>query len=164
MDFTNALQFSRPMNPGEEPQVEALLRAAFEGSEEALLVQKLRKTKAMAGETVMAIGDRLVGYYALSHMTAPKGWLCLAPMAIAPDVQRHGYGKRMMGMLTEWARLSSTPVVVLGEPAFYEKAGFLRGYAANLTSPYPIEHTMLAGVGKPAPAQELIYPAAFAGL
>ncbi|MDG1376666.1 MAG: N-acetyltransferase [Yoonia sp.] len=159
----NAPEFARDMKRGEEAQVDALLRAAFGGSAEAELVVKLRKARLIAGEQVLPMGDKIVGYYALSYMVKPKGWLCLAPVAIAPDVQRRGYGKRMVGMLTEWARLTKTPVVVLGEPAFYEKAGFSREGAAALTSPYPIDHTMVCGLTG-APEQTLVYATAFDGV
>ena len=159
----NTPEFARDMKRGEEAQVDALLRAAFGGPEEAELIAKLRKARLIAGEQVMPMGGRIVGYYALSYMVKPKGWLCLAHVAIAPDVQRRGYGKRMIGMLTEWARITQTPVVVLGEPAFYEKAGFSRNGAAALTSPYPIDHTMVCGLAG-APAHDLIYPSAFNGV
>ena len=105
----NTPEFARDMKRGEEAQVDALLRAAFGGPEEAELVAKLRKARLIAGEQVMPMGGRIVGYYALSNMVKPKGWLCLAPVAIAPDVQRRGYGKRMIGMLTEWGRWPLAP-------------------------------------------------------
>ena len=105
---------AREMRTGEEDAVDALLRAAFETGAEADLVQNLRKSGQIAGETVLPMGDRIVGYYALSKMVAPKKLLCLAPVAVAHDVQGRRYGTRMMGMLTEWARLSKSTVVVLG--------------------------------------------------
>jgi|TARA_B110000908_G_scaffold156323_1_gene195356 putative acetyltransferase len=161
------LQFpdhAREMRKGEEDAVDALLRAAFKTAGEANLVKTLRKSGQIAGETVLPMGDRIVGYYALSHMVAPKKWLCLAPVAVAPDVQGRRFGTRMMGMLTEWARLSKSTVVVLGAVPFYERAGFSAKGAAKLTSPYPISHTMLAGCGDVSPVETLIYPKAFAVL
>ncbi len=156
--------FARDLRPGEEPAVDALLRGSFPTAEEAKLVTKLRKSRAIAGETVLPMDGQIIGYYALSYMVRPKGWLCLAPVAIHPDLQRCGYGKRMMGMLTEWARLTKAPVVVLGTPDFYERAGFSRAKAAQLQSPYPIENTMLAGLDAPAKPQKLVYPSAFEGV
>lgn len=155
---------ARALHRGEEEQVDVLLRAAFDGTAEANLVKALRKSGAIAGETVLPMGDRIVGYYALSKMVAPKPWLCLAPVAIAPDVQGRHFGLRMMGMLTEWARLSKTTIVVLGSVPFYERGGFSLARAANLTSPYPNAHTMLAGDGDGAPKETLIYPKVFADL
>jgi putative acetyltransferase len=157
------MDFTRPLQPGEEDAVHSLLCAAFDTDAEAQLVRKLRKARLIAGEMVMPVQGQIAGYYALSAMTKPKGWLALAPVAIHPDLQRQRLGKRMIGMLSEWARLTKTPVVVLGEPAFYESAGFDRAAAAHLTSPYPISHTMLAGVSG-APKTTLQYPDPFNAL
>lgn len=159
----NAPEFARDMKHGEEGQVDELLRAAFGGAAEAELVVKLRKGRLIAGEQVLPMGDRIIGYYALSHMLGPKGWLCLAPVAIAPDMQRRGYGKRMIGMLTEWSRITQTPIVVLGDPAFYERTGFTREAARHLVSPYLLDHTMVCGLTG-APAQTLVYAKAFDGV
>ena len=155
---------AREMRRGEEDAVDALLRAAFETGAEADLVRDLRKSSQIAGETVLPMGDRIVGYYALSKMVAPKKWLCLAPVAIARDIQGRRYGTRMMGMLTEWARLSKSTVVVLGGVSFYERAGFSAARAAQLASPYPISHTMLAGEGTNAPNETLVYSQPFSKL
>lgn len=154
-------QFSREMRRGEEPAVAALLERAFGGQAEARLVEKLRRAGDIAGETVLPSDDGIVGYYALSVMRSPKTWLCLAPVAIDPDWQGQGHGRRMIGLLSEWARLSGCYVVVLGEPGFYERAGFSVARAAKLTSPYPITNTLLAGPGTDVPEQTLIYPKAF---
>ena len=158
----NMPSFARDLKRGEEPLVDALIETAFGGEDEVKLVHKLRKLGLIAGEQVMPMGDRIVGYYALSYMVKPKGWLCLAPVAIDPDVQRRGYGKRMMGMLTEWARLTGTPIVVLGPQEFYSKAGFSHDAAAKLRGPYRQEHLALAGV-MGVPEQALVYPTAFGG-
>lgn len=138
-----------------------LLKRAFEGEAEARLVAQLRRDGAIAGEMVMPLAGRILGYYALSRFRAPGRWLCLAPVAVDPDWQGCGHGRRMIGQLAEWARLSGTCVIVLGQPEFYERAGFSRARAAGLTSPYPVSHTLLAGPGEDAPEKTLIYPAAF---
>ena len=92
-----------------------MLEAAFETTGEARLVDALRRSGAIAGEVVLPYQGGVVGYYAVSQMRAPQGWLCLAPVAIDPEWQGSGHGRRMLGMLTEWARMSQTFVVVLGE-------------------------------------------------
>lgn len=153
--------FTRPMQPGEEAGVRDLLDAAFGGRDESRLVEALRKSGDMAGEMVLPMGERVIGYYGLSRLASPKDWLCLAPVAVAPDLQRHGHGRRMIGQLAEWARLTGQYVVVLGQVPFYEKAGFRKDRAALLSSPYPLEHTLLAGPGEDAPAQALRYPKPF---
>ena len=156
--------FIRALGPGEEEQVDTLLRDAFGGQDEAMLVRRLRKDRSIAGEMVLARDGALIGYYALSWMKAPKRWLCLAPVAVAPPQQRQGYGRRMLGQLSAWAALSGSYVVVLGQPEVYGRAGFSLDRARRLDAPYPTENLLLAGPGDDVPKQRLIYPAAFAGL
>lgn len=155
---------TRPMRPGEEPTVAALLEAAFGGPGERRLVEALRSDRAIHGEWVLPARDGVIGHYALSAMPAPEGWLCLAPVAIRPDRQDLGHGRRMMRHLAEWARLAGRFIVVLGQVRFYESAGFRQDRAARLASPYPVEHTLLAGPGQDAPAERLVYPRAFGAI
>ena len=157
--------FVREMKRGEEDAVHALLCAAFPNDAEARLVRKLRKQGDIAGESVLPLGDGIIGYYALSKMAAPKGWLCLAPVAVHPDWQGKGHGRRMIGLLGEWARISRQYVIVLGQVPFYERAGFSHARAAGLSTPYGVEHTLVAGgKGADVPEAELVYPAAFGGV
>ncbi len=153
--------FMRELRPGEEPQVDALLRRAFGGPDEARLVARLRKSGAMAGEMVVPTGGQVTAYAALSAMQAPKGWLCLAPVAVDPPAQERRLGTRLVGMIAEWARLSGMNVVVLGDAGFYQRTGFSAARAARLSTPYPVAHTLLAGPGDDAPQEQLIYPVAF---
>lgn len=156
--------FIRELRRGEEDAVDALLLAAFPGPQEAKLVRQLRKDRVIAGENVMVSQGDVIGYFALTRMVAPKGWLCLAPMAIHPDWQGKRHGQRMMGMLSEWARIARQYVVVLGPVRFYEHGGFSQARAARLTTPYPVENTLLAGPGTDAPQKTLKYPRAFDGI
>lgn len=153
--------FIRPMQPGEEGAVEELLKASFESDAEARLVRDLRATGAMAGEMILPLKDQPIGYYALSQMRSPKGWLALAPVAIHPDHQNQGHGRRMLGQLTSWAKAANQWIVVLGEPGFYARCGFDLSRAAALSSPYPITHTLLAGPGTTVPKGTLTYAKAF---
>lgn len=151
--------FMRDMKRGEEDAVADLLTAAFGQKDEANLVEALRKSRAIAGEMVLPMAGEVIGYAALSKMTAPKSWLCLAPVAIRPDLQTRGYGRRLIGMISQWAELSGQTLVVLGDPAFYSRCGFTP-IAESFTSPYPLDHTLTAGPAK-AKTKELIYPKAF---
>ena len=153
--------FIRPATAADTPSIDALLRAAFDTGEEAALVARLRNDGDMRGEQVIPLGDGVIGYYALSAMKAPRGWLCLAPVAIAPDWQGRGHGRRLVAQLAAWADQTGRPVAVLGQPEFYGKAGFSQAKATRLTSPYPVEYTLLAGVGDTVPEQTLLYPRAF---
>lgn len=156
--------FQRDLKRGEEDAVAELLRAGFGGDDEVRLVDALRASGAMAGESVLPMGDKIVGYFALSRMQAPKGWLCVAPVVVAPECHGRRFGLRMMKVLTDWATRAGITLVVLGEPDFYERCGFERSRASGLTSPYPISHTMLGGAETPAGDGRLVYPKAFGGV
>lgn len=154
----------QPLIPGEEDAVDILLQAAFSGPQEAALVRQLRHDCDMADEFVLKWDGAIIGYFALSRMVLPDQWLCLAPVAIAPEWQGKKRGQLMMRLLCEWARTAERYVVVLGQAGFYESGGFSLLRAARLISPYPIEHTMLTGPGDDAPMATLQYAPAFDAL
>ncbi|GAA3864008.1 GNAT family N-acetyltransferase [Celeribacter arenosi] len=151
--------FFRELKRGEEDQVRALLLDAFARPNEADLVEQLRKSRAIAGEMVLPADGRIVGYAALSTMVSPKGWLCLAPVAIHPEFQGRRNGKRMVGMITSWAQATGQTLVVQGHRDFFARCGF-GPIADGFTSPYPLEETMIAGPAK-AKVTNLTYPKAF---
>lgn len=158
---------SRPATPADHRDIDALLRAAFPGADEAELVHQLREGGEMLSEVVTPWHGRIVGYYALSRMRAPAGWACLAPVAVLPAYQNGAQGvhlgsKLMHDLVTSIRRSSAIDtVVVLGDPPFYARAGFSLERAARLNSPYPIDHTLILRPGNDRPQAELIYPAAF---
>lgn len=163
--------FARQMRADEAEAVDALLHAAFPGPQEAGLVRGLRADGAMVAEFVMG-GPLDLAYAAISRMEAPPGWLCLAPVAVTPAAQGRGIGSRLVRLVVEALRggiLSTSgedlpTLVVLGKPSFYARAGFSLERAARLTSPYPIDHTLIARPGTDMPEARLVYPRAFDGL
>lgn len=164
---TRTPDFMRALKRGEEDAVTALLDAAFGGRDESKLVEALRKSRVVAGEMVMPLrtdaGVQIVGYAALSKLVSPKGWLALAPVAIAPEFQGRGYGKRLVGMIAQWAEMTGQTLIVLGDPKLYTKAGF-SPLPEEFDAPYPHTHLMSVGpmkiVGK-AKEKRLTYPKAF---
>ncbi|MBV1903874.1 MAG: N-acetyltransferase [Marinosulfonomonas sp.] len=153
-----------PATPADFDRIDEVLRAAFPSPEEAVLVARLRKAGDMVLELV-ARGPDIVGYIAVSQMVAPKGWLCLAPLAVAPEAQGLCIGSQLTRAAVNFAaKVAKAPICVLGKVTFYERQGFSRARAAQMRSPYPIGSTMLAGPGDDSAQGELIYPAAFDGL
>lgn len=156
------LDYCRDMRAAEEPAVDALLRAAFGNDEPVRRVHALRKSGKMMGEMVLPWEGGVAGYAALSQLTAPKGWIALGPVAIADHLRGRRNGKRMVGLITEWAKITKTPLVVVGPRGFFEKAGFSHANAQGLDTPFALEHTLIAGVDG-QPMERLIYPKAFKG-
>lgn len=120
----NTPEFMREMKRGEEAAVDALLDAAYGNDRARRMVDDLRKSRLIAGEMVLPMQGEVIGYAALSTVETPEDWLALAPVAILPEVQGRGYGKRLVGMITEWARLSQRQLISVGTPAFCESCGF----------------------------------------
>ncbi|WP_138934887.1 GNAT family N-acetyltransferase [Roseovarius arcticus] len=145
-------EFSRDMHRGEEDAVDALLARAFGSPDKAKMVASLRQSGDIAGEVVLPFQGGIVGYYALARMKAPADWLCLAAVAIDPDWQGAGHGRRLIGMLSEWARLSQQSVIASGPAAFFTRAGF---------APSPIKGALLAGPSADLPPTTPLYPPAF---
>ncbi len=156
--------FMRPARATDHDAIDALLRAAFPGPEEAALVRALRGSGEMTLEMVMDWPDGLVGYLALSRMVAPAGWLALAPVAVAPQWQGKRLGSRMVASVVRLMTIRQATMVVLGKPSFYARAGFSQERAARLATPYPPDHTLIARPGMGSPAETLVYPAAFDGV
>ncbi len=154
----------RAARAADHDAIDALLRAVFPGPEEARLVRALRAAGAIDMELVLPDDAGLAGYLALSRMNAPEGWLCLAPLAIAPEWQGRGLGQRLVKAALKLVAIKAQTVVVLGDPAFYARCGFSAARAARLTSPYPIDHTLISRPGDDRPETALRYPAAFDGL
>lgn len=154
----------RAARPTDHAAIDALLRATFPSPAEAALVRALREAEAMDMELVLPDETALAGYLALSRMAEPAGWLALAPLAIAPAWQGRGLGQRLTKAALKLTAIKGQTVVVLGAPAYYARCGFSQSRAACLTSPYPLDHTLLFGPGDDSPAATLRYPAAFAAL
>ncbi len=145
-------EFSRDMHRGEEGAVDELLARVYGSDVKAQIVHALRRSGAIAGEVVLPYKGAIVGYYALSQMRAPSGVLCLGPLAIDPDWQRSGHGRRMIGLLAEWARISGKHVIVRTCEPFFARAGFRAGPGAGVS---------LAGPEWDQSAGDLIFPTAF---
>jgi putative acetyltransferase len=154
-------EYVRGFRDTDAEAVEALLLAAFGGPGEAGLVRALRASGALAVELVLPWEGRIIAHVGLSRMVAPDGWLCLAPLAVAEAWRGRRLGVRMAKAAVSLA--VGRTVVVLGEPAFYARAGFSVARAAGLVSPYGSSQTLIARPGDDMPEGELIYPAAFAG-
>lgn len=120
----NTPQFMREMKRGEETAVDQLLEDAFGRKEERILVEKLRSSKAIAGEMILPMNGEVVGYAALSLMLGPKDWLLLEPIAILPEHQARGFGKRLLGMIAQWAEMTGNTVITRKDTPLFRACGF----------------------------------------
>lgn len=121
----------RPETRADHHAIDALHRAAFGSDAEARLVRDLRAAGDLALSLVAVAGGAVLGHLALSPLAGEHPAMALAPLAVAPGAQGLGIGGALIGAVFD--RAETTPIVVLGDPAYYGRFGFR---AAHLRSPY----------------------------
>jgi putative acetyltransferase len=117
--------------------------SAFPGNDEALLVEKLRKS----GEIISLVaikGDKIVGHVLLSPATIENGdesfnVLILAPVAVLPEFQNQGIGTKLINCGLKQARKRGYSIVtVLGHPEYYHRFGFKPAKKYGIESPFKV--------------------------
>ncbi len=111
--------------------------SAFEGDTEAQLVGAVRASPGFVPELslVAEFNGRIVGHVLLSkvhyrHAGGEQDILALAPMSVVPSQSHRGIGKALLDEALLRARKLGFPaVVVVGQPEYYERFGFLPGDA-----------------------------------
>jgi putative acetyltransferase len=159
----------RPESADDAIAIKALLEDAFGGSAEAALVERLRTTDEMVLALVaVASPDVVVGFIAFVRLQiemadGSRAGIALAPLAVGKDRQRCGIGSTLVreGLDRLVARHEEI-VLVLGDPAFYERFGFSVEEAKAFTSRYQGPHWMALALAATAPSGGKVhYPAAF---
>lgn len=137
------------------PAIGELLTAAFQRSGEADLVEALRKDGDLVLGCVAAIDGLVIGYAALSKMSAPFPALGLGPVAVASARRRKGVASALLRWTLARAQNDRWPAVfVLGDGAFYGRFGFRPELAAGFRSPYAGPHFMALALHGALPATE----------
>jgi putative acetyltransferase len=165
----------RVERPGDVPGVRRLLIAAFpdSGGAEVGLVDALRVHPAwLPGLSVVAEDDQvaadagglIVGHALLSRVIAgDTPALALGPVAVLPDHQGRGIGTAVVrNALDRAAAAQETLVVVLGDPAYYRRFGFVPALSLGLTGAWDAlgdawQALVLPGAPAPQPG-EVIHP------
>src|SRR5713226_5937204 len=120
----------RDERPENAEAVHAVLVAAFGREAEARLVERLRASGNIVCAMVAEEKGRVLGHVLFSRIAVESGdneipMLALAPLAVLPAFQRLGIGSALVSAgLARCRELGHTRVVVLGEPAYYERFGF----------------------------------------
>lgn len=148
----NSLIF-RPETTADFSDIRALVAAAFSRSDEARLVERLRRSDAYIPELALvaiAKGEggsegELLGHLMLTRLPVrlDRGGsltaLALAPVAVRPDSQRRGVGAALVThALERAAALGFGAVIVLGHPSYYPRFGFLPGSAFGVRCPFDV--------------------------
>lgn len=140
-----------PETPDHERAIRSLLLAAFPTAVEADLVDRLRRDGDIAISLVATSDGSVMGYVALSRMTAPTKALGLGPLAVAASHQRQGIGGSLIRTgITQAEGGGLETIFVLGDPAYYGRFGFSLSAAEAFDSPYAGPYFMALSLGAAA--------------
>ena len=138
----------RPERTTDHGMIRQVNEAAFNGVEEADLVESLRRDGLVLLSLVAELNDRIVGHILFSRMAidSQSGAIeavALAPMAVLPEHQREGIGGKLIQRgLDRLRHLGEQIVIVVGHPEYYPRFGFSAGEARGLESPFPSDAFM----------------------
>jgi putative acetyltransferase len=159
----------RDEKPADIAAIRALTTRAFQDAThssgtEAEIVDALRAGGALAVSLVAAEDDTVLGHVAFSPVTIDgrhRGWFGLGPVSVLPERQGEGIGATLIRTgLDRLAAIGAAGCVVLGEPSYYGRFGFVADPA--LTYPgAPAEYFMRLVLSGDAPRGEVAYHAAF---
>ncbi len=121
----------------------AINQLAFETSDEAKLVDRLRKEASPIISLVAEDDGKVVGHIMFSPATfsghEDVKIMGLAPMAITPEQQNKGIGSKLVKIgLEQCKEMGVKAVVVLGHPNYYPRFGFKSSVLYGIKSEYDV--------------------------
>lgn len=123
--------------PADILTVDQLLKSAFETDAEAKLVMQLRENGHRTLSLVASTDDgEIIGHVMFSPVTL-KGedynWQGLAPLAVKEEYRGQGIAKQLVEeAFSSLLELGYPACVVLGDPAYYGRFGFVPGEQYNM--------------------------------
>ncbi|MGD9925112.1 MAG: GNAT family N-acetyltransferase [Pseudorhodoplanes sp.] len=158
----------RPETPTDVGAIREINHAAFGVSVEADLVDRLRADGDLLLSLVAERDGAIVGHCGFSRLTvrdAGRGAaaVSLGPVAVLPDCQRTGIGRRMIrDGIARLVRGGETLIFVLGDPYYYGRFGFDAGAATAYRTPYDGSYMQALRLSDEAPGRgEVRYAPAF---
>jgi putative acetyltransferase len=108
----------------------AFAQARYSSGTEPRIVEALREASVLTVSLVAVSDDgRIVGHVAFSpvRIGGKAGrWYGLGPVSVMPEMQRQGIGSALIREgLARLAALDANGCVVLGDPAYYGRFGFV---------------------------------------
>ncbi len=134
----------RPEQSADVDRVSALLRIAFAREAEVRLVNRLRASGKIAAALVAEEKARMLGHVVFSTISidgpnGATGAMALAAIAVEPAFQRLGIGSALVSAALEHCRLErQSRVLVLGDPAYFARFGFVPAERFGLKCASPV--------------------------
>lgn len=135
----------RAEQPGDFAAIRTLVAAAFGSDEEADLVEAIRSSAQYIPELALVaeIDGEIVGHVMISGATlrsdqVDQPVVMLAPLAVAPSLQRRGIGSALVRAVCALAEQRGAAQVFLeGGPAYYSRLGFEPANEYDIAMPLP---------------------------
>jgi predicted N-acetyltransferase YhbS len=148
-----------PLNTIANAEIEQLLDAAFGADRHKRTAYKLRKDMSVINALSFAIldDDNLIGSIQcwpvrISAYLQPDAQLVMVgPVAVAPDRQNMGIGKRLMAACIQAADWQGQPaLMMIGDPEYYNRFGFEAAETAGweMPGPWDAHRLLLRNIGK----------------
>jgi putative acetyltransferase len=155
--------------PADVPAIEAVTTAAFLNAphtahNEQFIVSALREAAQLMVSLVAVAEGNVIGHVAVSPVSISQGtpgWCGLGPISVLPAHQGRGVGAGLMREALRILReMGAAGCVVLGEPAYYGRFGFLADPALAFPG-VPPEYFQAISFGSSKPRGIVSYHAAF---
>jgi len=131
-----------PEEPEQRPHVLALNRLAFEGEDEARIIEALSRDGLSVLSLVAVDGATVTGHILFSRLAVEVDGrevkaVALAPMAVLPAYQGKGIGSALIRRGLELlAAQDVEAVIVVGHTGFYPRFGFSAERMRHIASPF----------------------------
>lgn len=162
----------RPETADDGAAIEAVTIAAFADAAhsshtEQFIVAALRREGQLSVSLVAERAGVIVGHVAASPVTindAHIGWYGLGPVSVIPLLQGQGIGTQLVeSALDLLRRHGAAGCVVLGDPAFYRRFGFVATPSLVLPG-VPAEYFQALSFDGALPEGTVAYHAAFSAV
>ena len=129
----------RAKRAGDAPAIHAVHAASYPTEAEADLVDRLREAGRLSVSLVAEEAGEVVGHVGFSPVTVASGEVGagLAPVAVLEGWRKQGIAARLIEAGLEECRAAGFRwAVVLGEPGYYGRFGFLAAEGFGLSDEY----------------------------
>jgi putative acetyltransferase len=136
----------RKETPADRAAIFEVNLRAFGQPGEATLVDALRRDgdfipalSLVAERDGTVVGHILFPPVTIESKTGSVPALALAPMAVLPELQRHGIGSLLVREgLAACRRLGHRIVIIVGHPEYYQRFGFTPARVKGIEAPFPV--------------------------
>ncbi|MDN5204835.1 N-acetyltransferase [Fulvivirgaceae bacterium BMA10] len=135
----------RPEQDRDHTQIYEVNQLAFGQRDESELIENIRQgNNFIKALSIVAVEDKqVVGHILFTKIRIPTSpdlkLLALAPMAVHPDWQNQGIGKKLIkNGLKQAKELGFEAVIVLGHAGYYPKFGFKKASDWQIKSPFKV--------------------------